>query len=92
MKWILGVLCLLALLVAVVGCGNVYLQGDAMTACQTSAMDAYGASQRAHVDANAAGEGMTWEAIYLDENYKQWRSFVRSATKDTTWGPKLPGE
>ena len=29
---------------------------------------------------------------YLTENFKQWRSFVRSAKADLTWGPKLAGE
>ena len=106
------------------GCGNVYLSGQALTACQTSAMDAYNASQAASGEASGMGvppmsdagvsparaEGILpseypstqpasqsapvppWVQAYLQENYKQWRSFVRSATKDDNWGPKLQGE
>ena len=70
------------------GCGNVYLKGDALTAAQTSATDAYNAAIRGHKEPAAP----LWMSAYLDENYLQWRSFVRSATKDTTWGPKLEGE
>jgi hypothetical protein len=33
-----------------------------------------------------------WEKAYLEENFKQWRFFVRSARKEETWGPKLEGE
>ena len=32
-----------------------------------------------------------WQKAYLEENFKQWRFFVRSARKDET-GPKLPAE
>ena len=50
------------------------------------------AAQRSQVDANSGALPLNWEAIYLQENYKQWRSFVRSANKNTAWGPKLAGE
>ena len=72
--------CLLA------GCGNVYLQGDAMTAAQSSTMDAYGFYQR--VDGNS----QPLAKAYALENATQWRWFVRSALKSTTWGPALPGD
>jgi len=71
-----------------VGCGNVYLRGEAMTAVETSTMDAFQAVQRA----GAEPATPTWEKAYLAENFKQWRFFVRSARKDTAWGPKLPAE
>lgn len=87
MKAIVAVVLIVAV-VCIAGCGNVYLQSDAMTACQTSAMDAYSASQRASAEANLP----SWENAYLQENYKQWRSFVRSATKDANWGQTLAGE
>ena len=78
---VLAVLCL-------AGCGNVYLRGEALTAAETSAMDAWQAAQR------GAAEPATpaWEKAYLEENFKQWRFFVRSARKDEAWGPKLPAE
>ena len=71
------------------GCGNVYLQGDAATAAETSTLDACQAVQRSGADATTQP---SWEQSYLVENFKQWRSFVRSARKDLTWGPKLAGE
>lgn len=73
---------------ALVGCGNVYLQNDGLTAAETSTLDAFGAAQRAAADP-AVPE---WEKAYLDENFKQWRCFVRSARKDLAWGPKLNDE
>ena len=79
---------LLAVAACVGGCGNVNLQGDGLTAAETSAMDAYQAVQRADADAAT----LAWEKAYLGENFKQWRFFVRSARKDLTWGPKLEGE
>jgi predicted aminopeptidase len=72
----------------VAGCGNVYLSGDGLTAAQQSTMDAYQAVQRA--DADPATPATL--RVYLSENFKQWRFFVRSAVKDLNWGPKLPGE
>jgi len=75
-------------LVCMAGCGNVYLRGDALTAAETSAMDAHQAAQRA-VNEPATPD---WEKAYLAENFKQWRFFVRSARKDLSWGPKLEGE
>ena len=78
---VLVVLCL-------TGCGNVYLRGEALTAAETSAMDAWQAVQRADKEA-ATPE---WQKAYLAENFKQWRFFVRSARKDETWGPKLEAE
>jgi hypothetical protein len=71
------------------GCGNVYLQGDAATAAETSALDAYQAAQRMGATATTQP---SWEQAYLVENFRQWRFFVRSARKDLTWGPKLVGE
>jgi hypothetical protein len=83
-------LMLVAVLAALVlpGCGNVSLQGDAMTAAQSSAMNAYQADLRAEKDATVP----PWLKAYLAEDFKQWRYFVRSANKDLTWGPKLEGE
>ena len=84
------------------GCGSVYLRGDALTAAETSAMDAYGAAQRAGArtagvppalpEAGETPAAPPWLKGYLVENFKQWRSFVRSARKDLSWGPKLEGE
>jgi hypothetical protein len=86
---VLTVLCVLCLAFAgLIGCGNVYLKGDAATAAETSAMDAYQAAQRADADPATPG----WEKAYLTENFKQWRFFVQSARKDLAWGPKLAGE
>lgn len=70
------------------GCGNVYLKGDALTAAEASTMDAHQAVQRA----SAEPATPAWEKAYLQENFKQWRLFVRSARKDLAWGPKLEGE
>jgi hypothetical protein len=67
----------------------VYLRGDALTAAETSTTDAYQAVQRSGSQATTQP---SWEQSYLVENFKQWRFFVRSAHKDTTWGPKLEGE
>ena len=78
----------LILCVYLAGCGNVSLTGDAMIAAQQSAMDAYQASVRADTDATTPA----WERMYLQENFKQWRSYVRSANKNATWGPLLPSE
>ena len=91
-KKIVLVLMLLVVLVSVgllPGCGNVYLKGDALTAAETSTLDAYQAVQRSEA---AATTQPTWEQSYLMENFKQWRFFVRSALKDTAWGPRLEGE
>jgi hypothetical protein len=76
---------LAVVLLAMAGCGNVYLRGEALTAAETSTMDAYQAYQRAETQP-------AWEKAYLGENFKQWRFFVRSARKDLSWGPKLEGE
>ena len=70
------------------GCGNVHLWGEALTAAETSTMDALQAARRA----DAEPETPAWETAYLQENFKQWRSFVRSARKDDTWGPNLEGK
>ena len=84
----MAVLVLAAVILMVAGCGNVYLKGEALTAAETSTLDAYQAMQRA--DAEPATP--VWEKGYLTENFKQWRCFVRSARKDLVWGPKLEGE
>lgn len=72
-------------LLALCGCGNVYLRGEALTAAETSAMHAWAAANRAEPEP-------AWQRAYLAENAKQWRSFVRAARKDADWGPKLEGE
>lgn len=59
-----------------------------MTCTEMSAVDAFNAAQRAEADANLPN----WTKCYLDENFKQWRSYVRSAKADMTWGPQLPEE
>jgi hypothetical protein len=74
--------CLLA------GCGNVYLSGDAMTAAECSTLDAAGFVQRVDEDGNAS----PLVRAYAVENAVQWRCFVRSAKKNQSWGPKLPGD
>jgi len=84
----MGILAAALVLLCLAGCGNVYLRGEALTAAETSAMDAFGAAQRA--DAEPATPA--WQKAYLQENFKQWRLFVRSARKDDAWGPKLEGE
>jgi hypothetical protein len=87
LKWA-AIVTLAAAVIGLAGCGNVYLQGDGLTAAETSTLDAYQAVQRA--DAEPATPA--WEKAYLTENFKQWRFFVRSARKDLAWGPKLEGE
>lgn len=76
------------LVFAMAGCGSVYLRGDAATAAETSTMDAYQAYQRA----TTQPDSVAWQKAYLQENFCQWRWFVRSARKDMAWGPKLDGE
>jgi len=96
---LLVVLIVLAL-ATVAGCGNVYLKGEALTAAETSTLDAYGALQRVDpckscIDPAAPATQPAvepWVKAYLAENFKQWRFFVRSARKDLSWGPKLEGE
>lgn len=86
-------LCLVLLVAGLLaGCGNVTLKGEALTAAETSAMDAYQAVQRADAEPTSQPATPSWEQAYLQENFKQWRFFVRSARKDLTWGPKLEGE
>lgn len=75
-------------LLGLAGCGNVYLSGEALTAAETSTLDAYQVVQRAEKEPATPD----WEKAYFAENFKQWRFFVRSARKDLTWGPKLEGE
>jgi hypothetical protein len=87
-KHLLTVLLVAMVCLPVVGCGNVSLSGDGMTAAQTSALDAFQAVQRANADPATPA----WEKAYLTENFLQWRYFVRSAKKDLSWGPKLPSE
>ncbi|MCE5327902.1 MAG: hypothetical protein LLG01_15960 [Planctomycetaceae bacterium] len=83
-----GILILILAACITAGCGNVYLQGESATACETSAMDAYLATQKASAD-----PGMpSWSKAYIEENFRQWRYFARSARKDSNWGPKLPAE
>jgi hypothetical protein len=71
-----------------VGCGNVYLRGEALTGVETSTLDAYQAACRTGADPNVPA----WQTAYQQENFRQWRFFVRSARKDLAWGPKLEGE
>jgi len=80
----------LLVVLCVAGCGNVYLRGEALTAVETSALDAYQAVERA--GAQCESDCPAWLRAYLQENFKQWRFFVRAARKDETWGPKLEGE
>ena len=87
MRTLAIVIAVLAVL-GLAGCGNVYLRGEALTAAETSVMDAHQAVQRASAEPTTPA----WEKAYLEENFKQWRLFVRSARKDETWGPKLPTE
>ena len=84
---VLVVLGILAVLV-MPGCGNVELRGESLTAAEVSTVDALSAANRLRPDANTP----QWVKVYLDENFKQWRCFVRSARKDEAWGPKLPDE
>ena len=86
--WIVMVLVVLGMLVMAPGCGNVYLAGDAMTAAECSAIDAAGFAYRVREDGNAG----PLVRCYAVENASQWRCFVRSAKKDLSWGPKLPGD
>jgi len=83
----LVVLVLMAALAAALlnGCGNVSLRGEGLTAAETSAIHAYEAACRAEAEPS-------WQRVYLLENFKQWRSFVRSARNDPSWGPVLEGE
>ena len=84
-------LCIVLLVVlGLTGCGNVYLRGEALTAAETSTMDAYQAVERTEPEREP--DCPAWLRAYLEENFKQWRFFVRSARKDLTWGPKLPAE
>ena len=80
---VLVVLCL-------TGCGNVYLRGEALTAAETSTLAAYQAVQRSAPQLEP--DCPAWLRAYLQENFKQWRFFVRSARKDEAWGPRLTGE
>jgi len=82
------VLFLLCGLLLAGGCGNVCLWGDAMTAAETSALDAHQAAKRAAADPNMPA----WGKAYTAENYRHWRSMVRSAKNDADWGPRLDGE
>jgi hypothetical protein len=72
------------------GRGNVNLRGEAPTAAEIRAMDAYQAVQR--TDPQREPDCPAWLRAYLAENFKQWRYFVRSARKDLAWGPKVLNE
>ena len=87
-QWTVAVVLAVLVVLCLAGCGNVYLRGEALTAAETSTMDAFQAAQRA--DSEPATPA--WQKAYLQENFKQWRFFVRSARKDEAWGPKLPAE
>ena len=85
--WLAALVVLVILgLMTLGGCGNVSLTGEAMTAAESSTLDAYGFYSR--VDGNA----QPFTKAYALENAGQWRWFVRSAKRDLAWGPKLPGE
>ena len=100
MKYVLCLLLIVALVASAAGCGNVNVSGQAATALEASALDAYQAYIRAAKPAAAppatrpADEPIAplWMQAYLGENYLQWRWFVRANRRDLTWGPKLPGE
>ncbi len=85
---LLTLVVMVAALFVTAGCGNVYLKGDALTAAETSTLDACNAANRATADPNTPA----WERAYLVENCRQWRDFVRSAHKDPNWGPRIAGE
>ena len=95
MRWTTRLMVLL-LLLSLFGCGNVYLSGQALTATETSAQHALEAYERSLQTFENAPEGTLeqadWIPIYLEENYLQWRAFVRSAKKDPNWGKALQGE
>ena len=88
----LPLLCLLCVALFLSGCGNVALHGEALIAAERSAMDAYQAATRNDAYATQPTTAPAWHKAYLEENFKQWRYFVRSALKDLTWGPALPSE
>jgi hypothetical protein len=88
MKSVVLVLVMVMAALWAAGCGSVYLQGEAMTAAESSALDAAGFAERVEVDGNAS----PLVRAYAVENAEQWRYFVRSAKKDQSWGPKLPGD
>lgn len=81
MKRFAIVVLVVAMLVPVVGC-KVYMGKDALNAAQTSTANAVEAARRANADQNTA----PWLKEYTTENAKQWRDFVRSAMRDTSWG------
>ena len=85
MRTFITSLIVLAMLACVAGCSNVHVKGEALTALETSALDAYQAAQRAESES-------AWQRAYIQENYHQWRFFVRAARKDDKWGPRLEGE
>ena len=87
-KKLLVSMCLLALIAAVGGCGNVSLRGASATAAETSALHAHQAAKRAAADPDMP----EWGKVYTAENFKQWRFFVRSNRADENLGPKLDGE
>ena len=75
------------------GCASVQLRGDALTAAETSALDAYQAVHRSGaVESMRTGKQLTMEQAYLVENFRQWRFYVRAARKDLSWGPRLLSE
>jgi len=50
------VVCGMLAVLSMAGCGNVTLRGEALTAADTSTMDAYQAAQRVQADAKSEGE------------------------------------
>ena len=88
MKTMKTVIVALLLLLLCAGCGNVYLRGEAATAVDTSAMDSYLVAQKAGSDSACPA----WVKGYLEENFRQWRSFARSNRAEPTWGPRLASE
>lgn len=80
MRIIIPAILTLILCLCLAGCGNVYLRGEALTAAETSAVDAVEANRRA-----ADTPAPDWLKAYLAENSQQWKSFVQAAKDDTKY-------
>jgi len=87
-QWTVAVALAVLAVLCLAGCGNVYLRGEALTAAETSAMDALQAAQRA----GAEPATPAWEKAYLEENFKQWRFLVRSPPLAGTAPPRYHGK
>jgi len=93
MLWaVLTVGCLLALIVGA-GCNKheVTVRGDARAVLSGSMTDSYQAVLRSGYEDTPPAE-RTWQQMYMAENFKQWRYFVRATDADATAGPTLKEE